>query len=63
MEQNCSKDSGDKAYRDFKQHVLYKQFPFSYRRPDLKKVAKPEILGDIMKANWSTEGDGDASGD
>ena len=35
----------------------------SYREPaDLKKVDKPEILGDIMKADWVTEGDNDANG-
>lgn len=35
----------------------------SCREPaDLKKVDKPEILGDIMKADWVTEGDNDANG-
>lgn len=58
MGQDCSKGSDDQAYHDFK------HLPFSHREPsDLKKVDKPEILGDIMKANWSTEGDMDASGD
>ena len=35
----------------------------SYREPaDLRKVDKPEILGDIMKAGWVAEGDNDANG-
>lgn len=55
-------DSSDQAYQDFKQQFLYETMPkVAFRRePDLKKVDQPEILGDIMKANWSTEGDRDA---
>lgn len=52
-------DFTDQAYQDFKHHFICKHMPFSVRRakPDLQKVEKPEILGDIMKDNWSTEGD------
>ena len=32
------------------------------KKYELKKVEKPDVLGDIMKADWSIEGDDNAVG-
>lgn len=53
------RNDNEAAYRDFA-HKMAPQIA-DYRPPaDLKKVDQPEILGDIMKADWITEGDSDA---
>lgn len=47
------------AYREFCHKMAHKMAPqiAAYRPPaDLKKVDQPEILGDIMKADWDTLG-------
>lgn len=53
------RSDNEAAYRGFARKMVPKVA--AYREsPDLKKVEQPEILGDIMKADWSTEGDSDA---
>lgn len=53
------RSDNDAAYRDFARKMAPQIA--AYRSPaDLKKVDQPEILGDIMKADWITEGDSDA---
>lgn len=57
------RSDNEAAYRGFARKMAPKVAAkvAAYREsPDLKKVEQPEILGDIMKANWSTEGDSDA---
>lgn len=50
----------DQKYHDFRQQLPYEptsKMAFHRDSADLKKVDQPEILGDIMKADWNTEGD------
>lgn len=53
------RSDNEAAYRSFARKMAPKVAVYR-ESPDLKKVEQPEILGDIMKANWSTEGDSDA---
>lgn len=56
IKKSSQRSDNEAAYREF----IHKIAPH-YRSPaDLKKVDQPEILGDVMKADWITEGDSDA---